>query len=163
MSRCPNFWLVTYIHFQWNAPFALQHCVAEAVAMRSVWFIRWICLTYALNCMCRRLDRNDSRRWMLNFCYIHMMLLRTILIGTVLPVVPKRNDAVRVIEALGHAFMVVIQPVSLYKWNLSHHPPWRSAWSLLHGNHHQGHVGYLWIFIMLNGNCCSPPCDIAAY
>lgn len=38
-------------------------------------------------------------------------------------VVPKRNDAVRVIEALGHALMVVIQPVSLYKWNLSHHPP----------------------------------------
>jgi hypothetical protein len=31
-----------YIHFQWNAAFAWQHCVAEAVAVCSVWCIPWI-------------------------------------------------------------------------------------------------------------------------
>ena len=37
-------------------------------------------LTYASNCMRRRLDRNGSRRWMFHFCCIHIqMMLRTIL------------------------------------------------------------------------------------
>lgn len=67
------------VHFQWNAAFVFQHCVAEAVALRSLWFIHWIYPTYESNCIWRRLDLNGSRRWMWNFFCIHIqMMLRTI-------------------------------------------------------------------------------------
>jgi hypothetical protein len=59
-----------YIRFKWNAAFALQHCVAEAVAVYSVWCIRRIYRTYASNCMRWWLDRNSSRRWI--FVKLHI-------------------------------------------------------------------------------------------
>ena len=53
----------------------LQRCVAETVAVRSVWCILRIYPTYESNCIRRRLDRNSSRRWMLNCCGTHIQMM----------------------------------------------------------------------------------------
>jgi hypothetical protein len=65
-----------------------QHCLAEAVAVRSV--------SLDLSNVCIKLygsglDRNGSRRWMLTFYWTHIQMLRTIFC----------NEPVGVIKALG--------------------------------------------------------------
>jgi hypothetical protein len=72
------FWYTTSTFIS-NGMLQTQHCIAEAVAVCSVCCISLIYRMYVSNCMCRWLDRNGSRRWLLNFCckHIQMALLCT--------------------------------------------------------------------------------------
>ena len=63
--------------------FPMEHCVCLAAlrcrgSFSALCVVHTLDLTYASNCMHRQLDRNGSRRWMLNFCCTHIqMMLRT--------------------------------------------------------------------------------------
>ena len=95
-----------YIHFHWNAAFSFRYC-----SQMPLWCIRWF-----IECM--RLDRNGSRRWMLNFCCIHIKMMLAIL----------RNDAIGVFEKhLDHT-----DSVSIFYTRSTFHFKWNAAFALQH-------------------------------